>query len=65
MDLQTVTLADGTSYELGLKAAKFSVLDEMTNGMPDIIADNFLYRWNGSYYESYGWDSVDIVKEAI
>lgn len=62
MGLNTVVLADGTSHDLGLMAAKFNILNETTNGMPDIIADNYLYRWDGSGYESYVWDGANIVK---
>lgn len=62
MGLNTVVLADGTSHDLGLMAAKFNILNQTTNGMPDIIADNYLYRWDGSGYESYVWDGNNIVK---
>lgn len=62
MGLNTVVLADGTSHDLGLMASKFNILNQTTNGMPDIIADNYLYRWDGSGYESYVWDGNNIVK---
>ena len=26
------------------------------NGMPDLVADNYLKRWNGDEYESFEWD---------
>lgn len=62
MGMNTVVLSDGTSYDLGLAAAKFKILNETTNGMPDIIGDDYLYRWNGSSYDSYGWDGTNLVK---
>lgn len=31
--------------------------------MPDIIADNYLKRWNGNDYESWGWDGEELKKE--
>lgn len=65
MQLTTVTMSGGNSYNVELNAAKFSILNETTNGMSDIIGDNYLYRWNGSNYETYGWDGKNLVKTEI
>ena len=35
-----------------ISATTFRFLEHQTNGMPDIIADNQLRKWNGSNYES-------------
>lgn len=39
------------------------ILEKIHNGMPDIIADNYLKRWNGNDYESWGWDGEELKKE--
>jgi len=65
MQLTTVVLSDGSSYNIEINAAKFSILNEKTNGMPDFIGDNYLYRWNGNNYESYGWDGNNFVRKGL
>lgn len=65
MALNSVVLSDGISHDIGLMAEKYSFLESKTNGMPDIIADNYLYRWSGSQYEAYEWDGKNIVKQYL
>ena len=56
MTILFVKWADGR--EIGqqddyiVSATIFRFLEHQTNGMPDIIADNQLMKWNGSNYES-------------
>ena len=35
-----------------LRAGTFKFLVSETNGMPDVICDNYLMKWNGSNYET-------------
>lgn len=62
MELNGVELLDGSTKSAYVAASKFQFLEEKTNGMPDIIGDNYLYRWNGNGYEQYGWDGKNFVK---
>ena len=55
MTLQSVSFASGDSKAIDITATKFQTLKESTNDMPDIIGDNYLYRWDGSRYEEFGW----------
>ena len=55
MTLQSVSFASGDSKAIDITATKFQILKESTNDMPDIIGDNYLYRWDGSRYEEFGW----------
>lgn len=56
IDIVMVKWADGreVSSEGGslLRAGTFKFLVSETNGMPDIICDNYLKKWNGSNYET-------------
>lgn len=51
MTLQSVSFTSGESKPINITADKFQILKETTNDMPDIIGDNYLYRWDGSRYE--------------
>ena len=62
MTLQSVSFASGESKSIDITADKFQILKESTNNMPDIIGDNYLYRWDGSRYEEYMWDGTNLVK---
>ena len=62
MTLQSVSFASGESKSIDITADKFQILKESTNNMPDIIGDNYLYRWDGSRYEAYMWDGTNLVK---
>ena len=62
MTLQSVSFASGDSKAIDITATKFQILKESTNDMPDIIGDNYLYRWDGSRYEEYMWDGTNLVK---
>lgn len=46
-----------------VSGATIKILEKIHNGMPDIIADNYLKRWNGNDYESWGWDGEELKKE--
>lgn len=46
-----------------VSGATIKILEVSHNGMPDIIADNYLQRWNGSDYESWVWDGEKLKKE--
>lgn len=46
-----------------VSGATLKILEKIHNGMPDIIADNYLKRWNGNDYESWGWDGKELKKE--
>lgn len=46
-----------------VSGATIKILEKIHNGMPDIIADNYLKRWNGNDYESWGWDGKELKKE--
>lgn len=56
IDIVMVKWADGR--EIGsesnslLRAGTFKFLVSETNGMPDVICDNYLKKWNGSNYET-------------
>ena len=56
MVLQEMKFANGVVRTMYVSADTFKFLKEKTNGMPDIIGDNILYRWNGNNYDSYGWN---------
>ncbi|MGM9732527.1 MAG: hypothetical protein ACI3YT_00175, partial [Prevotella sp.] len=62
MTLQSVSFASGESKSINITATKFQILKESTNEMPDIIGDNYLYRWDGSRYEEYMWNGTNLVK---
>lgn len=62
MNLMGVEWSDGRTLEMCINADIFKILEETTNGMPDIIADEWLWRWNGSEYDYYGWDGNNLVK---
>ena len=65
MQLYKYEFDDGRDLRSTIDAETFKILKEHTNGMPDIIGDNYLYRWNGSNYESYGWDGNNLVREDL
>lgn len=65
MTLLSVERADGQTVEPDISAETFKFLKEKTNGMPDIIGDNYLYRWNGTGYDRWEWDGKNIVKCTI
>ena len=65
MTLKKFVLANGEVIEPDITAGTFKFLKEYTNGMPDIIGDNYLYRWSGNYYDSYGWDGNNFVREDL
>lgn len=63
MALTDIELLNGKTHSfVSMAAEKFKFLKEKTNGMPDIIGDNYLYRWKGSYYGQYGWDGKNFVE---
>lgn len=63
MELTDIELLNGETHSfVSIVAYKFKFLKEKTNGMPDIIGDNYLYRWDGNSYERYGWDGKNFVK---
>lgn len=39
-----------------VSGATIKILAASHNGMPDLVADNYLKRWNGDEYESFEWD---------
>lgn len=39
-----------------VSGATIKILAASHNGMPDLVADNYLKRWNGDGYESFEWD---------
>lgn len=55
MDIKKIKWSDGreAGSEDGslIFAGTFKFLTSETNGMPDIIADSYLKKWNGSSYE--------------
>lgn len=67
MSIQIIRWQDGR--EIGsednnvVSGATLKILEKIHNGMPDIIADNYLKRWNGNDYESWGWDGEKLKKE--
>lgn len=67
MSIQIIRWQDGR--EIGsednnvVSGATLKILEKIHNGMPDIIADNYLKRWNGNDYESWGWDGEELKKE--
>lgn len=67
MSIQIIRWQDGR--EIGsennnvVSGATLKILEKIHNGMPDIIADNYLKRWNGNDYESWGWDGKELKKE--
>lgn len=66
MSIQIIRWQDGR--EIGnednnvVSGATLKILEKIHNGMPDIIADNYLKRWNGNDYESWGWDGEKLKK---
>ena len=60
MTLQNVSFASGDKF-IDITASKFQILEETTNEMPNIIGDNYLYRWDGGRYEKFGWDGTNLV----
>lgn len=67
MSIQIIHWQDGREigYEDNnvVSGATLKILENNHNGMPDIIADNYLKRWNGNNYESWGWDGEKLKKE--
>lgn len=67
MSIQIIRWQDGREigYEDNnvVSGATLKILENSHNGMPDIIADNYLKRWNGNDYESWGWDGEELKKE--
>ena len=67
MSIQIIRWQDGR--EIGsedtnvVSGTTLKILEKIHNGMPDIIADNYLKRWNGNDYESWGWDGEKLKKE--
>lgn len=67
MSIYVIRWQDG--HEIGnenysvVSGATIKILEVSHNGMPDIIADNYLQRWNGSDYESWVWDGEKLKKE--
>lgn len=62
MELVSVELPNGETKNINITANTFLILKETSNGMPEIIGDNFLYRWNEDGYEKYEWDGSEMVK---
>ena len=60
MTLKNVSFSSGDKF-IDITASKFQILEETTNEMPDIIGDNYLYRWDGGRYEKFGWDGTNLV----
>ena len=60
MTLQNVSFSSSDKF-IDITASKFQILEETTNEMPDIIGDNYLYRWDGGRYEKFGWDGTNLV----
>lgn len=62
MTLQSVELANGETKDIDITANTFLILKEITNDMPEIIGDNFLYRWDGDRYEQYEWNGSEMTR---
>lgn len=65
MNLRSIATSDGQEIEVDRIAETFKILEENTNGLPDIIADDWLLRWNGTGYDRWEWDGKNIVKCTI
>lgn len=63
MTLKKMEFVNGKVVEMDFAAETFKFLKEKTDGMPDFIGDNYLYRWNGSRYISLGWDGNKFVED--
>lgn len=62
MTLQSVELANGETKDIDITANTFLILKEIINDMPEIIGDNFLYRWDGDRYEQYEWNGSEMTR---
>lgn len=49
--IESIILANGRTINTSIGAVEVKVLKSKTEGMLDIIADDYLFRWNGSSYE--------------
>lgn len=49
--IESIILADGRTISTSIEAVEVKVLKSKTEGMLDIVADDYLWRWNGSSYE--------------
>lgn len=63
MALKKMEFPNGRVIDTDFSADTFEFLKEKTNGMPDFIGDNYLYRWDGSRYVSYGWNGNKLVED--
>lgn len=62
MLLEWAKLTSGETINIDIAANSFRILKETYNGMPEILGDNFLYRWDGSSYVRYEWDGSDMIR---
>lgn len=63
MSIESIEWSDGRKLEqLYISADTFMLLEETTNGMPDMISGDWLLRWNGSEYNYYGWNGKAVVE---
>lgn len=63
MALKKMEFPNGKVIDTEFSADTFKFLKEKTDGMPDFIGDNYLYRWDGSRYVSLGWDGNKFVED--
>lgn len=49
--IESIILGNGRTINTYIEAVEVKVLKSKTEGMLDIVADDYLYRWNGSSYE--------------
>lgn len=49
--IESIIFADGRTITTNIEAVEVKVLKSKTEGMLDIVADDYLYQWNGSSYE--------------
>lgn len=63
MALKKMEFPNGKVIDTDFSADTFKFLKEKTDGMPDFIGDNYLYRWDGSRYVSLGWDGNKFVED--
>lgn len=49
--IESIIFADGRTISTSIEAVEVKVLKSKTEGMLDIVADDYLWQWNGSSYE--------------
>lgn len=61
VNIESISFGNGTSVNTGIEAQEIKILKEKTSGMPDIIGDDYLFRWNGDSYEQLTWNGEKFV----